>query len=189
MAAGVEAVAVVAVVAARETQATSLPLILVAAVEETNLVKALQKQATDGRPFGARLIGQWPVNQSIIITIGELPTGASRSGWRQIHRSVATAGLGTLEKLGPDRWLFTPARDEARPVTFHYEISDGKAAISQVARSDFLLAHGDEITGTDGNDVLIGTPLNDLIDAQKGNDTVYGREGNDAIRGGDGTIA
>ena len=129
------------------------------------------------------------VNQSIIITIGELLTGASDPDGDNLAVLSLAPNSGMLEKLGPDRWLFTPARDQARPVTFQYEITDGSAAVSQVAHSDFLPRHGDDITGTDGNDVLIGTPLNDVIDARKGNDTVYGRESNDAIWEATATIA
>jgi Ca2+-binding RTX toxin-like protein len=126
------------------------------------------------------------VDQSIIITIGELLTGASDPDGDKLAIRSLVADSGTLEQLGPDRWLFTPARDEAGPVTFHYIITDGKETVSQTAYSEFLPRHGDDISGTDGDDILVGTPLNDVIDARGGNDMVYGRESDDAIRGGDG---
>lgn len=126
------------------------------------------------------------VNQSIIITIGELLTGASDPDGDRLVVQSLTADSGTLEQLGPERWLFTPARDEAGPVTLHYEVTDGKETVSQSAYSEFLPRHGDDIRGTDGDDILIGTPLNDVLDARGGNDVVYGRESDDAIRGGDG---
>jgi Ca2+-binding RTX toxin-like protein len=126
------------------------------------------------------------VNQSIVITMAELLKGASDpDGDRLAVQSLATES-GTLEQLGLDRWLYTPARDEAGPVALHYKITDGEATVSQTAHSEFLARNGDDISGTDGDDVLIGTPLNDVIDARGGNDVVYGRESDDAIRGGDG---
>jgi Ca2+-binding RTX toxin-like protein len=126
------------------------------------------------------------VNQSIIITMGELLTGASDPDGDKLAVQSLVADSGTLEQLGPDRWRFTPARDEAGPVALHYKITDGKETVSQAAYSEFLPRHGDDISGTDGDDVLIGTPSNDIIDARGGNDVVYGRESDDAIRGGDG---
>jgi Ca2+-binding RTX toxin-like protein len=115
-----------------------------------------------------------------------LLTGARDPDGDRLAVQSLAASSGTLEQLGPDRWLFTPARDEAWPVTLHYKITDGKETVSQIAYSEFLPRHGDDISGTHGDDILIGTPLNDVIDARGGNDVVYGRESDDAIRGGDG---
>jgi Ca2+-binding RTX toxin-like protein len=126
------------------------------------------------------------VNQSIIITMAELLTGASDPDGDKLAVHSLSADAGALEQLGPERWLFTPVRDEAGPINLHYQITDGHEAVLQSAHSEFLARHGDDISGTDGDDVLIGTPLNDVIGARGGNDVVYGREGDDAIHGGAG---
>jgi Ca2+-binding RTX toxin-like protein len=118
--------------------------------------------------------------------MAELLTGAQDPDGDKLAVQLLSAESGTLEQLGPEGWLFTPMRDEAGPVNLHYQITDGKATVSQTAHSEFLARHGDDISGTDGDDVLIGTPLNDVIEARAGDDVVYGREGNDAIHGGAG---
>jgi Ca2+-binding RTX toxin-like protein len=118
--------------------------------------------------------------------MAELLTGAQDPDGDKLAVQSFSAESGTLEQLGPESWLFTPMRDEAGPVNLHYQITDGKATVSQTAHSEFLARHGDDISGTDGDDVLIGTPLNDVIEARAGNDVVYGREGDDAIHGGAG---
>jgi Ca2+-binding RTX toxin-like protein len=118
--------------------------------------------------------------------MAELLTGARDPDGDKLAVQSLSAESGTLEQLGPEGWLFTPMRDEAGPVNLHYQITDGKATVSQTAHSEFLARHGDDISGTDGDDVLIGTPLNDVIEARAGDDVVYGREGDDAIHGGAG---
>lgn len=45
---------------------------------------------------------------------------------------------------------------------------------------------GDEISGTDGDDIIQGTSIRDIIYALGGDDTIYGNGGNDAVFGGDG---
>ncbi len=43
-----------------------------------------------------------------------------------------------------------------------------------------------EITGTDGNDMLMGDDNDNIIRGGDGNDTIFGRGGNDTLYGGDG---
>jgi Ca2+-binding RTX toxin-like protein len=135
---------------------------------------------------GAVDLGSGLVNESIIISLSQLLTGTGDADGDALTVLSLHVDHGTLQVLGPDRWLYTPEHDETGAVHFSYRITDGIASIVQTAHADLHLAPDEEIHGTDGDDVLIGTPRNDVIDAAAGNDIVYGREGNDTIRGGAG---
>ena len=126
------------------------------------------------------------LNLSIIITMGELLSGASDPDGDALAVFSLTVDKGSLEPIGTDTWLYTPARDETGPVTFSYQVSDGTDPVLQMAHLEVRPPHGKEIAGTDGDDRLIGTPHDDVIDARGGDDIVYGREGDDVIHGGDG---
>ncbi|HYU60050.1 MAG TPA: hypothetical protein VEK39_04770 [Solirubrobacterales bacterium] len=55
-----------------------------------------------------------------------------------------------------------------------------------VAISAAGVALADNITGTQGDDVLTGTPFDDHIVGKKGNDTINALAGNDDVAGGKG---
>jgi len=66
-----------------------------------------------------------------------------------------------------------------------------KRSIAVLATGAALLSTGglalaDNITGTQGDDVLTGTPLDDHIVAKKGNDQVSALAGNDNVAGNKG---
>jgi Ca2+-binding RTX toxin-like protein len=61
------------------------------------------------------------------------------------------------------------------------QFSDGSFALST------LLANGQTITGTTGNDTLTGGSGNDTLNGLGGNDTLDGGDGNDTLDGGTGT--
>ena len=131
-------------VAAQEVQMTARP-----PAGWMNPMRNLRKQATGGRPFLVPSICAMVSSTSRLSSqSANCSTGASDPDGDNLAVLSLAPNSGMLEKLGPDRWLFTPARDQARPVTFQYEITDGSAAVSQVAHSDFLPRHGDDITGT-----------------------------------------
>ncbi|KRB24078.1 hypothetical protein ASD99_29450 [Mesorhizobium sp. Root695] len=143
---------------------------------------------TNRRPVltGPVFLSDGMMNLSVIITMGELLNGASDpDGDNLIVRSLE-ADHGELQRIGLERWLYTPEQDQTGPVTFHYQISDGADTIQQSAHLEVTEPAGESIAGTEGDDILIGTPYGDLIDARGGNDVVYGRESNDTIHGGDG---
>jgi Ca2+-binding RTX toxin-like protein len=131
-------------------------------------------------------LGSGLVNESIIISLSQLLTGTQDPDGDVLSVQSFHVDHGSLQVLGPDRWLYTPEHAETGTVQFSYRITDGVASIVQTAHADLHLAPDEEIHGTDGDDFLIGTPRNDVIDAGAGNDIVYGREGNDAIYGGAG---
>jgi Ca2+-binding RTX toxin-like protein len=131
-------------------------------------------------------LGSGLVNESIIISLSQLLTGTSDADGDALSVQSLQVDHGSLQVLGPDRWLYTPEHDETGPVQFSYRVTDGVAYIVQTAHADLHPAPDEEIHGTDGDDFLIGTPLNDVIDAGAGNDIVYGREGNDTVYGGNG---
>lgn len=131
-------------------------------------------------------LGSGLVNESIIISLSQLLTGARDPDGDALSVQGLGVDHGSLQVLGPDRWLYTPEHDETGPVQFSYRISDGVASIVQTAHVDLRAAAAEEIKGTDGDDVLIGTPRSDVINAGAGNDIVYTREGNDIVYGGSG---
>jgi Ca2+-binding RTX toxin-like protein len=131
-------------------------------------------------------LGSGLVNESIIISLSQLLTGASDLDGDVLSVQSLQVDHGSLQMLGSDRWLYTPEHDESGLVQFSYRISDGAASIVQTAHADLHVPPDEEIRGTDGDDLLIGTPRTDLIDAGAGNDIVYGREDNDTIYGGAG---
>jgi Ca2+-binding RTX toxin-like protein len=131
-------------------------------------------------------LGSGLVNESIIISLSQLLTSTSDPDGDALSVQSLQVDHGSLQVVGPDRWLYTPEHDETGPVQFSYRVTDGVASIVQTAHADLHPAPDQEIHGADGDDFLIGTPRNDVIDARAGNDVVYGREGNDTIYGGDG---
>jgi Ca2+-binding RTX toxin-like protein len=131
-------------------------------------------------------LGNGLVNESIIISLSRLLTGTSDPDGDALSVQSLQVDHGSLQVLGPDRWLYTPEHDETGLVQFSYRVTDGAASVAQTAHADLHPAPDEEIHGADGDDFLIGTPRNDVIDAGAGNDIVYGREGNDTIYGGDG---
>lgn len=135
---------------------------------------------------GAVDLGSGLVNESIIISLSQLLTGARDPDGDTLSVQALHADHGSLQVLGPDQWLYTPEHDETGTVRFTYSITDGSASIAQTAHADLHAAPEEEIHGTDGDDFLIGTPKADVIDAGAGNDIVYGRESNDTIYGGEG---
>ena len=143
---------------------------------------------TNRRPIvtGPVYLSNGLVNQSIIITMGELLTGATDPDGDALAVQSLDVDSGELKWLGFNMWLFTPEADATGPVVFSYGISDGAETVLQSAHFEVLAPVGEEIEGTTGDDILLGTPYDDLIDAQAGNDIVYGREGDDVIHGGAG---
>ncbi|HCL64560.1 MAG TPA: hypothetical protein DIC56_06880 [Rhizobium sp.] len=143
---------------------------------------------TNRRPIvtGPVYLSNGLVNQSIIITMGELLTGATDPDGDALAVQSLDVDSGALKWLGFNMWLFTPEADATGPVVFSYSISDGAETVLQSAHFEVLAPVGEEIEGTTGDDILLGTPYDDLIDAQAGNDIVYGREGDDVIHGGAG---
>ncbi|MGY2931954.1 hypothetical protein ACVWZ6_001556 [Bradyrhizobium sp. GM6.1] len=135
---------------------------------------------------GAVDLGSGLVNESIIISLRQLLTGASDPDGDTLSVQALQVDHGSLQLLSPDRWLYTPEHDETGAVHFSYRITDGTTSIVQTAHADLHAAADEEIHGTDGDDFLIGTPKVDVIDAGAGNDIVYGRESNDTIYGGEG---
>jgi Ca2+-binding RTX toxin-like protein len=131
-------------------------------------------------------LGSGLVNESIIISLSQLLTGTHDPDGDVLSVQSLQADHGSLQALGPDRWLYTPEPHETGTVQLSYRISDGVAFVVQTAHADLRLPPAEEIKGTDGDDFLIGTPRSDVIDAGAGNDIVYGREGNDTIYGGAG---
>ncbi|WNV12814.1 cadherin-like domain-containing protein [Tardiphaga sp. 709] len=131
-------------------------------------------------------LGRGLVNEAIVISMSQLLIGASDPDGDALSVQALTVDHGSLQVLGPDRWLYTPEHDETGPVQFGYRISDGTASIIQTAHANLHLARVEDIQGTDGNDFLIGTPHADTIDAGAGDDIAYGREDADTIYGGEG---
>jgi Ca2+-binding RTX toxin-like protein len=131
-------------------------------------------------------LGSGLVNESIIISLSQLLTGTRDPDGDALSVQSLYVDHGSLQALGPDRWLYTPEHDETGTVHFSYRITDGVASIVQTAHADLYLAPDKEIHGTDDDGFLIGTPRNDVIDAGSGDDIVYGREGNDTVYGGSG---
>ena len=84
----------------------------------------------------------------------------------------------------PGGWSYTPGPGGPRPVTITYRISDGEFSITQTARLE--VTAGQQIRGTEGDDLLIGTMCGDEIIGLAGNDNIDGRGGDDFILGGDG---
>jgi Ca2+-binding RTX toxin-like protein len=125
------------------------------------------------------------INESIIVTVGALLANASDPDGDPLTIISLQADSGSLQQLDPDRWLYTPTQDDDA-ATFHYTVSDGKETVAEIAYVEFASLGGEQIEGTDGDDVLVGTPRNDVIVARAGNDIVYGREGHDVIDGGGG---
>ncbi|MEH6721876.1 MAG: cadherin-like domain-containing protein, partial [Aurantimonas endophytica] len=79
------------------------------------------------------------VNLSVIITMGELLHGASDpDGDTLIVRNLEVDG-GHLERIGLDRWLYTPATDAAGAVVFRYQVSDGDELVMQTAHLEIRL--------------------------------------------------
>ncbi|MFY0734927.1 calcium-binding protein, partial [Aurantimonas sp. NFXS3] len=126
------------------------------------------------------------LNLSVIITMGELLHGASDPDGDTLIVRYLEADGGRLERIGLDRWLYTPAIDETGAVVFRYQVSDGDEVVMQTAHLEIRLPETEAIVGTDGDDMLIGTPYADLIDGRGGNDMIYGRESDDILYGGDG---
>jgi Ca2+-binding RTX toxin-like protein len=135
---------------------------------------------------GAVDLGTGLVNESIIISLSQLLTGTTDPDGDALSVQSVQVDRGSLQALGPERWLYSPEHDDTGTVHFSYRITDGAASIVQAAHADLHAAPDEEFRGTDGDDFLIGTPRNDLIDAGAGNDIVYGREDNDTIYGGAG---
>ena len=126
------------------------------------------------------------INQSIIVTMGELLVGATDADGDELSVQALTVESGSLKSLGFNMWLYTPTEDQLGSVAFHYVISDGQNSVMQSAFLDLVKPTGLQIEGTDGDDVLVGTPLDDFIDAKGGDDIVYGRESDDINYGGEG---
>ncbi|RFC62293.1 calcium-binding protein [Fulvimarina endophytica] len=112
--------------------------------------------------------------------------GASDPDGDSLALGIIEADGGKLLRIGPEQWIFTPDVDSTRPVVFHYEVTDGIEAVEQIAHLKILPDSGNEIVGTEGDDVLLGTPLADVIFGGDGDDIVYGRKAADVIYGGAG---
>ncbi|MAU95300.1 MAG: hypothetical protein CMP81_05330 [Fulvimarina sp.] len=135
---------------------------------------------------GPVLLDDGLLDMSIVITMSELLAGASDADGDILSVAGITVDTGHIEQIASDRWLYTPPDEMTGPVAFAYQVTDGHDAVAQTASLTLRPIHGDEIVGTDGDDVILGTPYDDIIDARGGDDIVYGRESDDAIRGGDG---
>lgn len=126
------------------------------------------------------------VNVGIVITMAELLDGASDPDGDALLVRFLKASSGQLQRVGVERWLFTPDAGDSGEVTFTYQISDGTELVTQTASLDIKRPQGATIEGTEGDDLIVGTPLDDAIDAKGGDDIVYGRESRDVIIGGSG---
>ncbi|MCF7700730.1 hypothetical protein GLR48_15650 [Loktanella sp. M215] len=102
-----------------------------------------------------------------------------------------TASAGTLIPVAGG-FLYTPDPGYAGVVQLAYQVSDGQAAVAQMAHLNIrpVCKDGtdaaDVLTGTDGVDVIAGGRGDDQIAAQGGDDVIYGGDGADRILGGAG---
>mgnify|MGYP001966094546 CR=1 FL=1 len=102
-----------------------------------------------------------------------------------------TASAGTLIPVAGG-FLYTPDPGYAGVVQLAYQVTDGQAAVAQMAHLNIrpVFQDGtdaaDVLTGTDGVDVIAGGRGDDQIAAQGGDDVIYGGDGADRILGGAG---
>ncbi len=126
------------------------------------------------------------LNTAMIISASELLVGASDADGQTLTVSEVVPDRGTVTVLDDGRWQYVPAEGEVGPVTFQYRISDGVESIVQTAELEILLPPGENIVGTDEDELHLGTPAADVIDSRGGNDNVFGDDGDDTLYGGDG---
>lgn len=127
------------------------------------------------------------VNQSIVIGMGMLLSGALDADGDALTIENLAASSGDLVANGDGSWTFTPDEWAYGQVAFSYQVSDGVGAVSQTATLDVMALPGEEFVGDAGADTLIGTAGNDQFDAGDGDDLIWGREGDDVIEAGDGS--
>ncbi len=99
---------------------------------------------------------------------------------------------GTVSCPTTTTCLYTPPTDYLGVDSFNYTVSDGNGGSDQglvtlfVGMPSDCTQRGNDLTGTDGVDVLCGTGGNDTINGLGGNDVILGFGGNDTINGGPG---
>ena len=102
-----------------------------------------------------------------------------------------TVSSGSLTPVAGG-FLYTPDPHDAGVVQFSYQVTDGTAAVAQMAhlvvRPDVQegTERADHLTGTDRIDVIAGGDGDDTIATQAGDDVVTGGDGDDIIHGGAG---
>jgi Ca2+-binding RTX toxin-like protein len=118
---------------------------------------------------------------SVLFGLSTLLANASDPDGDALTIRNLTVSSGTITQSGTG-WLYDP--DSIGPVTIRYEITDGKASITQYAY--FSVEKSAPIHGSEGDDIIVGTSCGDTIDALGGDDLVDGRSGDDVIHGRSG---
>ncbi len=136
--------------------------------------------------LGRNVLANGMVNLSTLIFLDDLLAKTYDPDGDQLSVRNLRASSGEITAYGDGVWLYTPARGVSGPVTFSYQVSDGKGSIVTQSTMSLLKAPPHEIAGTDGDDRMLGTPEDDIVSAKGGDDFVYAREGRDVVFAGAG---
>ncbi|EPE98402.1 cadherin-like domain-containing protein [Rhizobium grahamii] len=136
--------------------------------------------------LGRNVLANGLVNLSMLIFLDDLLAKTYDPDGDELSVRNLTASSGAITAYGDGVWLYTPARGVSGPVTFTYQVSDGKGSIVTQSSLSLLKGGPHEIAGTDGDDRLLGTPDNDIISLKDGDDFVHAREGRDVVFAGAG---
>lgn len=135
---------------------------------------------------GRNILANGMMNLTALILLDDLLANTRDPDGDPLSISNLTVSSGSIRLYGNDLWLYAPNRGMLGDVTFTYTVSDGTNRVANGARLTLLDWPAEEISGTEGDDVLVGTPNRDVIAAYGGDDIVYGRESDDVIFGGAG---
>ena len=126
------------------------------------------------------------VNEARVFRPSELLRHASDPDGDVLHVTNVTASSGHVIVQSSDEWLYIPEFNATGTIELRYEITDGAATITQIARLPIEAAPHAPLTGTDGPDRLLGSARDDVIDAGDGDDTIVAEDGDNAVFGGGG---
>lgn len=136
--------------------------------------------------LGRNVLANGMVNLSMLIFLDDLLAKTYDPDGDPLSVRNLTASSGAITAYGDGVWLYTPTRGVSGPVTFSYQVSDGKGSIVTQSSLSLLKAPPHEIAGTDGDDRMLGTPDDDIVSGKAGDDFVYAREGRDVVFAGAG---
>ncbi|MFM2422228.1 MAG: hypothetical protein RL291_758, partial [Pseudomonadota bacterium] len=143
---------------------------------------------TNRRPQSSGLVALGTVffNAHLALSLADLLSKSTDSDGDRLTVTSILASSGTLTDLGDGTWHFLPTYNDARPVTFVYEVSDGESSYWQEATLTFATPSLTFSDGTSAIDELAGTIRSDVINGGDGNDRILGRDGGDVIIAGAG---
>ncbi|MCX7646159.1 MAG: cadherin-like domain-containing protein [Rhodobacteraceae bacterium] len=134
------------------------------------------------RNAGPVYLGEVGSGATLAIALSHLLANSSDPDGDPLSVTAPVASVGTVEARGSG-WRYHADTERLGEVEVTFEVSDGRLSVAQRA---ILRVTENELSGTEGDDLIVGRAGRDAIRGGAGDDNLAGLGGRDIIHGDEG---